>query len=327
MKFREGTHIRERAGQLEADLLNLSEAEELLLQRAALPRQRVFQELAQVDSLIGPNTKRFVRRLFTTPENELDADKRGSEARSGEELADLNLYYLILTGDAKTEETERLINQLNALDIVEIAYPQPLMAAAAKIDLSGARRNGVEAIDIEAGLNIAREDASEPLQFEDAVNRTARALAVGDIIVTGQHARGPDSGLNARCNIDQFESVPVEFWDADFDAIKHATAKGIVVIEDAGNGSMNLDSPIFGRKFDLLVRDSGAILVGRLIGRPAARVFRKFWKPHRTARMGSERCRPRRRVCRICAEFAKRTKSDAADILRDAEFLSADSGC
>ena len=186
VKFREGTHIRERAGQLEADLLNLSEAEELLLQRAALPRQRVFQELAEVNSLIGPNTKRFVRRLFTTPEDEPDADKRTGEARSGEKLADLNLYYLILTGDAKTEETERLINQLNALDIVEIAYPQPLMAAAAKIDLSGARRNGIEAINIEAGRNIAREDASEPLQFEDAVNRTARALAVGDIIVIGQ---------------------------------------------------------------------------------------------------------------------------------------------
>ena len=34
------------------------------------------------------------------------------------------------------------------------------------------------------------------------------------------------------------------------------------MIEDAGNGSMNLDSPFFGRKFDLAVRDSGAILVG-----------------------------------------------------------------
>src|SRR5262245_16341000 len=65
IKFREGTHVRERSGQLEADLSNLSDVEERLLQRANLPRQRLFQDLAQVNTTIGPNSKRFVTRLFT----------------------------------------------------------------------------------------------------------------------------------------------------------------------------------------------------------------------------------------------------------------------
>src|SRR5262245_38012179 len=127
VKFREGTHVRERAGQLEADLRNLSQAEERLLQRADLPRQRLFQDLTQVNSLIAPNSKRSIRRLFTRQESELEADKYTSEARAGEELADLNLYYLIFVADAKVDETERLIDQLNALDSVEIAYAQPIL--------------------------------------------------------------------------------------------------------------------------------------------------------------------------------------------------------
>jgi len=89
-----------------------------------------------------------------------------------------------------------------------------------------------------------------------------RTLRAGDVMLIRQHAPGPDSGLTAACNVNQFESIAMEFWDANFDAIKHATAKGIVVSEAAGNGSMNLDSPVYNRKFDRSVRDSGAIVAG-----------------------------------------------------------------
>src|SRR5437868_48877 len=260
VKFREGTHVRERATQLEADLTNLSESEERLLQRADLPRQRLFQDLAQVNSLIGLNSKRFVRRLFTRPENELDVDKRTGEARVGEELADLNLYYVILVADAKFHETERLIDQLNALDAIEIAYPQPVLAAAETDIAQSASPAGffpeardVQVIDIGQSANLSQSD------FEDAVSQATATLRAGDVMLIRQPAPGPDSGFTATCNVNQFESIAMEFWDANFDAIKHATAKGIVVIEAAGNGSMNLDSPVYNRKFDRSVRDSGAI--------------------------------------------------------------------
>jgi hypothetical protein len=54
----------------------------------------------------------------------------------------------------------------------------------------------------------------------------------------------------------------MEFFGANFDAIKSATARGIIVVEAAGNGSMDLDSSIYGGAFNRLVRDSGAIIVG-----------------------------------------------------------------
>ena len=54
---------------------------------------------------------------------------------------------------------------------------------------------------------------------------------------------------------------PLEGYPPWFDAIANATAQGVVVVEPAGNGGLNLDSPACGGWFDRNVRDSGAILV------------------------------------------------------------------
>lgn len=95
-----------------------------------------------------------------------------------------------------------------------------------------------------------------------AVNTAAASLSAGDVILIEQHGKGPDSGLTCTCNCDQFEYVAMENWQAEFDAMQAATALGINVVEAAGNGSMNLDAPIYGGRFDRAQRDSGAIIVG-----------------------------------------------------------------
>jgi hypothetical protein len=65
--------------------------------------------------------------------------------------------------------------------------------------------------------------------------------------------------------------LPVELWDADFDAIRLATALGITVVEAAGNGGANLNtatSPSGERVLDRThgdFRDSGAIVVGAAV--------------------------------------------------------------
>ena len=94
----------------------------------------------------------------------------------------------------------------------------------------------------------------------------------GDIIVIPLEALGPASGdtPQAGCDPTHFEDIPVEYWQANFDAIQTATADGIIVIEAAGDGGMNLDdtitpthpTQIYGDAFKRSHRDSGAIIVG-----------------------------------------------------------------
>jgi hypothetical protein len=67
--------------------------------------------------------------------------------------------------------------------------------------------------------------------------------------------------------------LPLEWWPDDFAAIAYATAKGMIVIEPAGNGSVSLDDPLYNtpapgfpatwrNPFNRANADCGSILVG-----------------------------------------------------------------
>ena len=90
-----------------------------------------------------------------------------------------------------------------------------------------------------------------------AIFEAARKLGAGDVLILELHGPGP----NARGGGQQ-GYVPMEWWQPEFDAIQHATARGVIVVEAGGNGGENLDAPIYKKRFDRSVRDSGAILVG-----------------------------------------------------------------
>ena len=89
------------------------------------------------------------------------------------------------------------------------------------------------------------------------MKKSADMLSTGDIILIELHAPGPDASGQG-----QDGYIPMEYWDLNFDAIKYATSKGIIVVEAAGNGSRNLDDSVFQNKFNRNLRDSGVILVG-----------------------------------------------------------------
>lgn len=88
----------------------------------------------------------------------------------------------------------------------------------------------------------------------------------GDIIQIEQQARG----IN-----DEFAALPPEWDPAVFDAIQRAVAKGVTVVEPAGNGGFvttsggglkargaNLDDSRLGGAFNRKKKDSGAVVVG-----------------------------------------------------------------
>ena len=279
-----------------------------------------------------------IRRLFSmVDEQSLDSDKADLEQNSRKQLADLNAYYRI---DVSSRiEAERLINEMNRLDYVEIAYFQPKPEPAVDIDpptpdyqanqdyreaapagvdadyantLTGGDGSGVKIVDIEGGWQTTHEDLEKAVgglifgtQIDDpgwrnhgsavigemiggnngygvtgicpeadigmasiGSNSTAEALYAaanhlqpGDVILIELHAPGPHYNFQTRP--DQLGYICMEYWQANFDAIQYAWAKGIIVCEAAGNGAENFDDAgLYGQLFDTTYRNSHAIVIG-----------------------------------------------------------------
>jgi hypothetical protein len=104
-----------------------------------------------------------------------------------------------------------------------------------------------------------------------AIRMAADLLQPGDILLIELHRAGPRFGYQLRP--DQRGYIPIEWWPDDYDAIRYAIGRGVIVVEAAGNGGEDLDDPIYqqpapgfpagwSNPFARGGRDSGAILVG-----------------------------------------------------------------
>lgn len=99
-----------------------------------------------------------------------------------------------------------------------------------------------------------------------ALDQTASRLRPGDVLLIELHGPGPNSS-----GWGQRGYVPMEWWQACFEVIQTHTARGVVIVEAAGNGAENLDDAVYEGKFDRANRDSGAIMIGA--GAPLADGF------------------------------------------------------
>ncbi len=120
--------------------------------------------------------------------------------------------------------------------------------------------NGFGVTGIASQVNLGVSSISQGTST--AITTAATSVGEGGIVLIEVHRQGPTQVETCSCNTSQCNYIAVEYWQADYDAIATATANGVIVVEAAGNGSVDLDDPIYEGKFDRSVRDSGAILVG-----------------------------------------------------------------
>ncbi len=292
------------------------------------------QSVAEANSILSRYMPGKLSRMFEKPEKELTTMKTALEAKSRVELADFNLYYEIeVTGPTEARD---LVNELNKLDIIEIAYVEPRPEPAGDIDpptpdytgyqfyldpapdgvdagyanaLPGGDGSGVTICDIENYWNEGHEDLDAAIGgtlngagnsvggnhgtavlgemiggdngygvtgispgadarmaaawyygTAEAIITAVDSLEPGDVILIELHAPGPRYNFDPRP--DQLGYVCMEYWQANFDAMQYAWAKGIIVCEAAGNGSEWLDDPIYENRFDTTFRNSHAIICG-----------------------------------------------------------------
>jgi subtilisin family serine protease len=120
---------------------------------------------------------------------------------------------------------------------------------------------GITGIAYEAALYAASADFNgEKWNAAAAIREATKRLHAGDLILLEMHAPGPHA--TSSDDPTQKGFIPVEYWRPEFAAIRLDCAKGIYVIEAAGNGGEDLDDPVYANAFSRKVRDSGAIVVG-----------------------------------------------------------------
>jgi len=103
VKFREGTDIRLTNGQLRGMASSDAAAFQNILSQRRIPANAI-------------------RRMFTRPEADLNNERNEGQQRSGKQLPDLNLWYVIdLPPGASPAE---VASTLNSLDVVEYAEPE-----------------------------------------------------------------------------------------------------------------------------------------------------------------------------------------------------------
>lgn len=247
VKFREATRIR-----LKGQVLTAEAAD-----------KTVAAELAAANGLLASTPGLRAEKVFGESEEQLERDKQLAETRSGREASDLNLFVRLLCPGAKPAEAEQLLDRLNALGIVEVAYAQPVGYPAqmdiapptmnfvaeqtylgpAGIDASfartraGGRGEFVSLIDIETGWHLDHEDLPQgaPQVFHQSglnIGDHNHGTSVLGMLVAAENNYGhtgivPRAGVGVASPVRPFYDVP----GAINEALANLQGGGVILIE------------------------------------------------------------------------------------------------
>ena len=205
VKFKETTQMRHRGGQFVA--LNDTDL---------APLQAVLKRIQGVK----------IARVFARPEDELTRDRDAAQTKLGKEVADPNLFFtLILPTTISDGDVVSFVDALNALDIVEVAYLQPVPVLpstniapptpnyemkqgylgnspnginwtsvyAQQASYPGVTGTNVTIADVEYNWNTTHEDLKDPIFIDGTpggVNSITHGTAVIGVLIAQKNGYG-----------------------------------------------------------------------------------------------------------------------------------------
>jgi hypothetical protein len=177
-----------------------------------------------------------------------------------------------------------LVNQGGVVAGIPSADADSVNHGTAAVGVFSGDGTGIKGICRDA--NVSGIAPTGSLSTAAAIHSAADRLSAGDIILIELQRAGPRFGPPPA----GLGYLPLEWWPDDFDAILYATAKGVIVVEAAGNGYENLDDVFYDTPaagFPATwsnplrrARDCGAILVGA--GAPPLFTHGNTWGPDRS---------------------------------------------
>jgi Subtilase family len=107
----------------------------------------------------------------------------------------------------------------------------------------GGDDNGLGVLGIAPDANARAASIFGDVGSAGAIRAAADHLNAGDIILIELHRPGPRHNFAER--LDQAGYIAMEWWPDDFAAIRYAIARGVIVVEAAGNGAENLSDALY----------------------------------------------------------------------------------
>lgn len=135
----------------------------------------------------------------------------------------------------------------------------------------GGDQNGLGVVGIAPAAIVSGASIFGGVGSAEAIRQAADHLNPGDIMLIELHAPGPRFGFESR--VDQRGYIAMEFFPDDLAALQYANARGVIVVEAAGNGAEDLDADLYDARPDGFPADwrnpfnpanpgSGATMVG-----------------------------------------------------------------